>query len=419
MKRTLLIAVLLLLPSSAFAQDALVLHPDRVFDGDAMHEGWSVLVEDGRIAAAGPTVETPRGAREVALPGTTLMPGMIEGHSHLFLHPYNETSWNDQVLYEPFGERAARATVHARVTLMAGITTERDLGTEGAGFGDVGIKSAIRKGVIPGPRLLVATRAIVATGSYGVKGAPEWALPKGAQEADGVDELVKAVREQIGAGADWVKVYADYRWGPNGTTAPTFTTEEMARVVAIAASAGRHVAAHASSDEAVRRAVMAGVRTVEHADGATEETFRLMAEHGVGLCPTVAAGYSITEYGGWDPATDPEPEGIRRKRESFLSALHAGVKICFGGDVGVFTHGTNVLELELMVKYGMPIMDALHAATGGNADILDLPDRGRVAPGLLADLVAVKGDPSKDISALRNVVLVVKGGEVVRDDTTR
>jgi imidazolonepropionase-like amidohydrolase len=417
MRRTIVLAALALLPVPASAQEVLVLRPERVFDGETMHAGWSVLVRDGRIAAVGPSVPLPAGGREIVLDGTTLLPGLVEGHSHLLLHPYDETPWNDQVLFESLGERVARGTVHARATLMAGVTTVRDLGSEGAGYGDVGLKAAIEKGVIPGPRMLVAGPALVATGSYGPKGAPEWALPMGAEEADGYDALVRAARDQIGRGADWVKVYADYRWGPAGEARPTFTTEELALLVGVAESSGRHVAAHASSDEAVQRATLAGVRTIEHGDGATPETFRVMAERGVALCPTLAAGYSISRYGGWRPGTDPEPARVRAKRESFEQALRSGVTICFGGDVGVYAHGDNVLEAELMAEYGMAPLAVLNAATAGTAEILGLEDRGRVAPGLLADLVAVRGDPSRDVSALRDVVLVVKGGALVRDET--
>ncbi len=419
MKRFLapmVLAPLLTLPGAgpAAAQQATLLRPDAVFDGTERHPGWVVLVRGDRIAAAGPAASVRAdGAATVDLPGTTLLPGLIEGHAHLFLHPYDETPWNDQVLYESWGERAARAVVHARKTLEAGVTTLRDLGTEGAGFLDVGLRDAIRKGIVPGPRLLVAGRAIVAVGSYGPKGAPEWQLPKGGMEASGLEGVAQAAREHIGNGVDWVKVYADYRWGPNGQARPTFTEEEIAKIVEVASSSGRPVSAHATTAEGMRRAVMAGVTTVEHGDDGTPEVFRLMAEKGVALCPTVAAGWSIARYGGWDPGKDPEPASLQRKRASFRAALDAGVPICFGGDVGVFSHGNNVLELEIMVQYGMPALDALRTATSGNAKIFGLEDRGRVAPGLLADLVAVRGDPTGDISALRDVALVMKGGEVV------
>ena len=414
MRRFALVTLLILIPAPSVAQEAAILRPDRVYDGETLREGWSVLVRDGHIVAAGPSIPAEAGAREIRLPGTTLIPGLIEGHSHLLLHPYNETPWNDQVLFESVGERVARATVHARNTLMAGVTTARDLGSEGAGYADVGLKAAIDKGVIPGPRMLVAGPAIVATGSYGPKGAPENNLPKGAQEADGYDGLVRAAREQIGKGVDWVKVYADYRWGPNGEARATFTTEELALLVSVTESSGRHVVAHASTVEGMERAALAGVRTIEHGDAGTLETFQLLAERNVAYCPTVAAGDAILQYSGWRRGVDPEPERIRAKRASFVAAMRSGVKLCFGGDVGVFTHGDNVRDLELMVAYGLAPDAALHIATAGNADNFDLADRGRIRPGLLADLVAVRGDPTRNVGALRNVVLVMKGGEVVR-----
>ena len=400
------------------AQDSItVLRPDRVYDGSEMNEGWLVVVEGTRIIAAGPAAEVrvAAGAQSIELPGQTLLPGLIEGHSHILLHPYNETSWTDQVLNESLGERTARAVNHVRDSLMAGVTTMRDLGTEGAGYADAGIKDAIEKGVIPGPRLIITSRAIVATGSYNPSGAPEFVFPKGAEEADGYDDLVRVTRDQIGRGADWIKVYADYRWGAGGTAAPTFTEQELRTIVEVAASSGRHVVAHASTAEGMRRAIEAGVRTLDHGDGATREIFEVMAARGIPLCPTLAAGDAISQYGGWRKGVDPEPVRIGRKRDSFALALEVGVPICFGGDVGVYPHGDNVRELELMVDYGMGASEALHAATAGNAGYFDIDDRvGAVRPGLLADLIAVEGDPTSDISALRNVRLVMKGGEIFR-----
>ncbi|MEO8450838.1 MAG: amidohydrolase family protein [Gemmatimonadota bacterium] len=405
-----------LLGRSALAQSVLV--PDQVFDGTTLQRGWIVVVEGGVIKAAGPRadVAVPPGAAERRLTGMTLLPGLIEAHSHLLLHPYNETPWADQVLKEPLAVRISRATVHARNTLLAGFTTIRDLGTEGAGYSDVGLKEAIEEGIIPGPRMLVTTRAIVATGSYAPKGFdPRWDIPQGAEEADGVEALTRVVRSQIGKGADWIKVYADYGWGPNGEARPTFSVEELTRIVETAKSSGRSVVAHATTAEGMRRATLAGVATIEHGDKGTLEVFKLMAERGVAFCPTVAAGDAIDQYRGWKKGAGPEPADIVAKRASFKAALASGVTIINGSDVGVFAHGDNARELELMVDYGMKPIDAVRSATSIGARALHLLDRGEIRSGLVADLIAVDGDPSSDIGALRKVRLVMKGGVVYRE----
>ncbi|HSK18898.1 MAG TPA: amidohydrolase family protein [Longimicrobiales bacterium] len=409
-------AALLLAPAALAAQDTTyVLRPAAVFDGQDRHEGWVVLVRGERIAAVGAERDVASaGAVAIDLPGATLLPGFIEGHSHLLLHPYDETSWNDQVLRESYAERVARAVMHAGATLDAGFTTVRDLGTEGAGYADVGLRTAIDKGAIRGPRVITSGRAIVATGSYGPRGfAPEFTVPQGAEEADG-ESLLKVVRDQIGHGADWIKVYADYRWGPDGEARPTFTQAELERIVEAAASSGRRVVAHASTAEGMSRAIAAGVATIEHGDGGTPAVFRQMAERGVALCPTVAAGWSISRYGGWRPDVDPEPARVAAKRASVRAALDAGTTICVGGDAGVFSHGENALEAELLVDYGMSPLAVVRGMTAGNADIFGLADRGRIRAGLLADLVAVSGDPGRDVHALRDVVFVMKGGVRVR-----
>jgi imidazolonepropionase-like amidohydrolase len=396
--------------------ETILLKPAQVFDGvnPQPHPGWSVLVESDRIAAAGPNIDAPAHAKVIDLPGTTLMPGMIEGHSHLFLHPYNETLWDDQVLHEPLALRTARAVVHAEKTLDAGFTTERDLGTEGAGYADVGLKQAIDQGIVPGPRLLVATKANVARGAYGPKGfEPGVPIPQGAEEISGPDEMIKAARDQIAAGADVIKMYADYRYRPGEPSRPTMTEAELAAGVAVAHDAGRLAAAHATTAEGMRRAVLAGVDTIEHGYGGTAEIFRMMAERGTALCPTLGASEAYARYFQHWNGQEPAPESVQQNRRSFQMAMKAGVPICMGGDVGVFTHGKNWLEMEAMQRAGMSPAEVLISATSRNAKILHLSDRGEVKPGLLADLVAIDGDPTKDVSAVEHVRLVMKGGEVV------
>ncbi len=404
--------------STIDAQNTIILKADRLFDGVTMHTDWAVTIQGDQIVAIGsaPNITNPSKSLMIDLGDVTLMPGMIEGHSHLLLHPYNETSWSDQVLKESIPERSIRAANHALATLMAGVTTVRDLGAEGAGYADIGVKASIQKRVIPGPRMIVAGPAIVATGSYGPKGfADHVRVPLGAEEADGVDDLIRITRDQIGKGADIIKVYADYRWGPFGKAAPTFTLDELKTIVEIANTSGRPVVAHAATDEGMRRATLAGVQTIEHGDGGSREVFQLMKERGVALCPTLAAGDAISQYRGWKKGSEPDPERITKKKASFKLALEVGVPIVAGGDVGVYPHGDNAREWEMMVDYGMSTISVLKNITSDNARLLDLSNLGQIKVGWLADIIAVSGDPSKDISALRNVIFVMKNGVIEKE----
>jgi imidazolonepropionase-like amidohydrolase len=386
-----------------------LLLPAKVWDGSntAPHDGWAVLVKGDRIDAVGPRaqVTVPQGTTTIELPGTTLIPGMIEGHSHLLLHPYNEARWDDQVLREPEALRVARAVNHAKATLMAGFTTVRDLGTEGAGYADVGLKMAIEQGIIPGPRMIVVTKAIVVTGEYGPKGFSTdymHLIPQGAEEANGVDQLSRVVRDQIKHGADWIKVYADYGWGPNNRTMPGFTLDELKLIVEVAGSSGRYVVAHASSVEGMRRAIVAGVRSIEHGNNAAPEIIQLMKEHGTFFCPTLAVG------------NNPN------KRTMVKAAFDAGVGICAGGDSGVFTHGDNAKEAQMLAAAGLTPLQALMSVTSVNARMLNLETSiGAIRTGLFADLVALDGDPTADPQALSKVVFVMKNGVTYRNEVKR
>jgi len=407
--------VLMSFRSRAQGDSSMLLHPDRVFDGTQMHDGWAVLIQGSIIVKTGKWPFTvPTNTVIVDMQGTTLLPGLIEGHSHFFLHPYNETSWDEQVLAESRAERTARAVNHARLTLEAGFTTVRDLGTEGAFYDDAGLKKAIEKGIVPGPRMIIATRAIVARGVYAPNfGNADVDLHQGAAEAGSTEELEKEVRVQLSKGADVIKIYADYK--RNDSLYPSFTIDQLKLAVSIANDAGARVVCHAYGAEGMRRAALAGVSSIEHGDFASREVLQLMKEKKVALCPTLAAPDATLQYKGWKKGLEPEPARLVTKRAVFKMAMEIGVTICMGGDVGVFPHGDNAREMELMVNYGMKPIDVLRSATSVNASVLGISKTlGSIRDGMLADLVAVKGNPAINISDVRQVQLVIKNGKIYR-----
>lgn len=423
MKKYIIIAILSLIISPlAYGQNLKLLKPLYIVDVERgmLVKDQNILILDNKIIAMGSLEKIRQDSRfldknieTIELKGMTLLPGLIDAHSHILLHPYNETSWNDQVLKESRGERVARGVNHLKATLAAGFTSLRDLGSEGAGYADVDLRNVLNKGVIEGPRLIVAGRAIVATGSYGPKGYDlSHDIILGAEAADGQD-LIRVVRDQIGKGADVIKVYADYRWGPNGEARPTFSLDEFKTIVETAVSSGRPVVAHAATDEGMRRAIMAGVQSIEHGDAGTVETFNLMKRRGVIYCPTIAVTEAMAEYGGWQKGKNDAPNGVVKKHDAVTSALKAGVIFCNGSDVGPYTHGDNLRELKLMHEYGLSIKKTLQAATMVGAELMGQGHNlGQVKVGYLADLIAVTGNPLTDLNILQKIDFIMKDGDV-------
>jgi imidazolonepropionase-like amidohydrolase len=405
-------AVLLLLPTFALpaaAQHRLAIRCGHVLspDGASFRTDVDVVVEGGAIAlrprAEGAAVDVDYG-------DAFLIPGLVDLHTHLLLRPYDQATWERQVLHESLELRTIRATAAAAATLRAGFLHVRDLGTEGANLADVALRTAIADGIVPGPRIFASTRAIVATGCYGPN-LPTAEVPKGAQVADGPDGVRRAVREQVAAGADWIKVYADYRRAPGADATPTFTSDELRALCDEARTAGIPVAAHASTDEGIRRAVEAGVRTIEHGTGAGDATLQLVRERGVVLCPCLAANEAIVRQAGH---RGPVARRLDTGRIAFQRALAAGVTIGCGSDAGVFAHGDNARELELMVEYGMTPAQALASATTTAAAVLGRTDLGRIADGARPGLVVLAVDPLQDIGALRAVVAVIPRDQELR-----
>ena len=388
-----------------------------------------VVVRGNRIESVGDTAsaKVPEGARVVDLSDATVLPGLIDSHTHIFLQGEDpaEGGYDVQLLKHPAAFRAARAAVSARRALEQGFTTIRDVETEGAGYGDVGIKEAIEAGYIPGPRMFVVTRAISTTGGYPLEGyAPEIVVPKGAQIVDGPVEARKAAREQLDNGADWIKVYMTHRsWldrKGNLVSQPTLTLEEIRAITDEAHGWGRRVACHAYNGIGLRRALDGGCDSIEHGLELNDADVAQMVKQGTWYCPTLNIYYE-----GWAPAGTPAGERDRKRvalhGPSFTKALKAGVKIVFGTDVGGFSWTEPIAqEFPRMVEFGMTPMQAIQAATSKAAEMLGRSgELGVLAPGALADVVAVDGDPLKDVRALARVSFVMKDGKVFKGEPSR
>ncbi|HEU5451002.1 MAG TPA: amidohydrolase family protein [Terriglobales bacterium] len=436
MRRLSLAVVLSLFAAVLVAQTApvppaetIAIRAANVIDGhsDAVLHDQVIVIKGNRIAAFGPAASTPATGASRTInfgPNVTVLPGLIDAHTHIFLQGEDPATggYDVNILKYPAAYRAARAVVAARRALEQGFTTLRDVETEGAGYGDVGIKQAINEGHIPGPRLFVATRAISTTGGYNLEGyAPELEMPKGAQLVDGPVEARKAAREQLDHGADLIKVYMTHRsWvGKNGelVSQPTLTVEELKAIVDEAHGWGKKVACHAYSGIGLHRALDGGCDSIEHGLDLDDSAAQQMVRQGTWYVPTLSVYYL-----DWAPANTPDGQRDRLRASlhepSFKKALKAGVKIAYGTDMGgIPWDQPEAQDFPIMVKFGMAPMDAIKAATSRAAELLDQPGQiGTLAPGAFADVVAVAGDPLRDITALEHVQFVMKDGRVVHGE---
>jgi len=438
MRRRIFLPILLCFCSLSWAQpDGPVLKPLTVIKAGTLIDGVTNTVRHDQVitirgnvisdVASASSAKIPADATVIDLSKATVLPGLIDAHTHIFLQGEDpaEGGYDVQLLKYPLAYRAARATVSARRALEQGFTTIRDMETEGAGYGDVGIKMAVERGYIPGPRMFVSTRAISTTGGYPLEGyAPEIEVPKGVQIIDGPVEARKAAREQLDHGADWIKVYMTHRsWiGKNGelVSQPTLTVEELRPIVDEAHGWGKKVACHAYGGIGMQRALDGGCDSIEHGLVLTDAQIAQMIKQGTWLCPTLNIYYT-----DWAPADTPEGQRDRKRASehevSFRKALAAGVRIAFGTDVGGFPWTDPIAaDFSRMVELGMTPMQAIQAATSRAAELLDRTGQlGAIAPGAYADVVAVSGDPLADIKVLENVGFVMKDGKVFKNDLAK